>query len=272
MEEQIITIFCLCDDYIQSINHVDWPNTKLSTSEVLLISFISTRFFYGNIENSRKFLIEHGYIKNLSKSALNRRMHQIPYDWWNNILGFIQKWKGSCEATIEYIVDAFPISVCRNIRIQNCRILQGEAIRGYNVSKKEYFYGMKATVITTRSGCPVQALLCPGGEHDSVPFKHMELTLPIGSELYGDSAYLDYEHEERLLKEKQVRLIAARKSNSRKPLALEDFVNLTHIRGQIESTFGLISRLLPRKIHSITPEGFEIKVLAFIVAAATFFI
>lgn len=227
MELQIIAIYCLLDDYILSIGHKDWPNAKLSTAEVLLISVIGMKFFYGNVETARKFLIEHRYIhKNLSKSALNRRIHLIPIEWWNEILEFIQKLRNGGQLPLEYIVDAFPVSVCRNIRIRNCRIYQGEEFRGYNFSKREYFYGLKVTVIATRDGCPLRIALCPGKEHDSVPFKVMDRNLPEGSEIYGDSAYLDYEHQDKLLAEEKIRLIAEPKSNSLRPIGIHDFVNL----------------------------------------------
>jgi hypothetical protein len=273
MEEQIIAIYCVLDDYIRSIGHKDWPNVRMSTAEVMLINVIGMRFFYGNIETARKFLIEYKYIQNgLCKSSLNRRIHQIPMNWWHGILEFIQKLKHCGELPFEYIVDAFPVSVCRNIRIRNCRIYQGEEFRGYNVSKREYFYGLKVTVIASRDGCPLRVELCPGREHDSVPFKLMERNLPAGSEIYGDSAYLDYEHQDMLEKTEKIRLITDQKSNSLRPMDLHDFVNLKYIRKFIEGAFGVLSRLLPRKIHAITAEGFEIKVLGFLVAFATKFI
>jgi len=144
--------------------------------------------------------------------------------------------------------------------------------RGYNFSKREWFYGLKVTVIASKDGCPLRVILCPGSEHDSVPFKVMDRSLPKGSEIYGDSAYLDYEHQDMLEEVEEVRLIAERKSNSLRPIDLHDYVNLKHIRKFIEGAFGVISRLLPRKIHAVTAEGFEIKVLGFLVAAATNFL
>lgn len=36
----------------------------------------------------------------------------------------------------EYIIDIFPVSVCRNIRIPKCKLLQGRAYRGFTKSKK----------------------------------------------------------------------------------------------------------------------------------------
>lgn len=272
MNLHIITIYCLCDDYIQSLNHKDWPNAKLSSAEIMLILIVAMRFFYGNISRAKTFLIEFGYVKPLSDSALNRRIHKIPEQWWNGILKFAQRWGNIRGLAESYILDAFPVSVCRNIRIRNCRVYQGEEFRGYNKSKREWFYGIKVTVVATAEGYPIQTLLCPGREHDSVPFKLMDLDLPIGSRLYADSAYLDYELEDRLMSEKQIKIIAERKSNSLRPMELEDYVGLRYLRGNIEPAFGQISKLFPRTIHARTAEGFELKILGFIIAFATTFI
>ncbi|KIC72436.1 hypothetical protein DB44_CI00030 [Candidatus Protochlamydia amoebophila] len=62
-------------------------------------------------------------------------------------------------------MDAFPVSVCRNIRIQNCRIYRGKEFRGYNASKRDYFYGLKVTVLASQDGCPFRVILCSGREH-----------------------------------------------------------------------------------------------------------
>lgn len=273
MEMQIIAIYCLLDDYILSKKYKDWPNTRLSTAEVMLIILVGMKFFYGNIETARNFLSEHKYIgKRLSKSALNRRMHQIPTELWEGLLEFIQKLRNQGVLPLEYIVDSFPVAVCRNIRIRSCRIYQDEEFRGYNFSKREWFYGLKVTVIASRDGCPLRVCLCPGSLHDSVPFKIMKRELPEGSEVYGDSAYLDYEHQDMLKEVEKIRLIAEPKSNSLRPIDLHDYVNLKYIRKFIEGTFGVISRFLPRKIHAVTQEGFEIKVLGFLIAVATNFL
>jgi hypothetical protein len=125
---------------------------------------------------------------------------------------------------------------------------------------------LKVTVIATREGCPLRVMLCPGREHDLVPFKFIEKNLIEGSKIYGDSAYLDYDYQDKLEKVEKIRMIAEPKSNSLRPIDLHDFVNLKHIRKFIEGAFGVISRLLPRKIHAVTSEGFEIKVLGFLVA------
>ena len=43
-------------------------------------------------------------------------------------------------------MDSFPVSVCRTIQISRCKIYQNEDFRGFNKSKREYFYGLKLTL------------------------------------------------------------------------------------------------------------------------------
>jgi len=269
MEDQIVTIFCLCDDYIRDLGHEDFCNVKWSTTEVMTCWVTAMKFWYGNIDRARHYLITSGiFSKDFTLSALLKRVHRIPYQWWTDILEFLQKWGKNYEVARDYLVDSFPVPVCHNIRINRCRLFQGEAFRGYNASKKVFFYGLKATVVTDLEGCPVRAILSPGREHDNVPFKLMDLDLPKGSCIYGDAAYEDINHENRRFEEEATRIIADRKSNSRRELPLEDYVNLKSLRKQIETTFSMITNLMPRKIHAVTSEGFELKVLGFVLAMA----
>lgn len=62
---------------------------------------------------------------------------------------FAYEQRQSLDLSKEFVVDSFPISVCRHIRIDRCRIYEGEEFRGYNTSKREYFYGLKVNIIAT---------------------------------------------------------------------------------------------------------------------------
>lgn len=91
LNDQIIAIYCLCNDYLKSGERLQnrWHNEKMSDAEVMTVVIVASRFFYGNIERARQMLKEIGYITNmLSKSRLNRRMHFIPDDIWQNMLEF----------------------------------------------------------------------------------------------------------------------------------------------------------------------------------------
>ena len=41
-----------------------------------------------------------------------------------------------------------------------------------------------------------------------------------------------------------------------------------YYRKSVEATASLIERLLPRSIHAVTPQGFELKVVLFVVATS----
>lgn len=271
-EIQIIAIYCFCDDFLKTIEHKDWPNVKMSLAEVMLVYIVATRFFYGNIERAYKTLRDQGYIrKGLSKGQLNTRLHAIDPQRWHDLLSFAYEQRRALGLSKEFVIDSFPVSVCRNIRISRCRIYEGEEFRGYNASKKEYFYGLKVNMVATIEGQPFEVMLCPGKYHDSDPFKLMNLNLPVGGNLYGDIAYTDYKYEEELEKRK-IRVIMERKANSCRPHLFEDWQKLKRFRRTIETTFSQISSFLPKKIHAITDAGFELKVMGFVIALAINFI
>ena len=58
MNDQIIAIYCLCDDYIKSREVIKdkWPNEKMSDAEVMTVLIVASRFFYGNVERARQML------------------------------------------------------------------------------------------------------------------------------------------------------------------------------------------------------------------------
>lgn len=274
MNEQIIATYCLCDDYLKTtdLDSNRWHNERMSNAEVMTVVIVSARFFYGNIERARQMLKEFGYITNiLSKSRLNRRIHSIPDDVWENLLEFSHQYSHFRYDGNDYIVDSFPVAVCRNIRISRCRIFRTEEFRGYNANKKEYFYGVKTTVMTNLSGHPMKMIIAPGNEHDLPVLKVLNpMNLPKGSTIYGDAAYNDYGYEDRM-REEGIRIAVDRKSNSKRPYELEDYVNLKTHRKTIEGTFSAIANLMPKKIHAINARGFELKIITFVLAAATMF-
>ena len=146
-EEQMIAIYCFCDDFLRAKGHQDWPNVKMSLAEIMLVYIVATRFFYGNIERAYKTLKDQHYIsKGLSKGQLNVRLHGVDSQMWHDLIRLCYEQRQLLGLSREFIVDSFPISVCRNIRISRCRIYEGEEFRGYNTSKGEYFYGSTGSI------------------------------------------------------------------------------------------------------------------------------
>jgi hypothetical protein len=68
-EDTIITTYYLCEEFLKAVGHHDDPQVRLSTAEVMTIPLVACAFFGGNLEASRSFLDEYGYIKKaISKS------------------------------------------------------------------------------------------------------------------------------------------------------------------------------------------------------------
>jgi len=69
MVEEIITIFCTCDDFLKAIDHKDHVQSKINTAELLTIMIISAKYFGGNYEKGKIFLREHNYIISMIRSC-----------------------------------------------------------------------------------------------------------------------------------------------------------------------------------------------------------
>jgi hypothetical protein len=265
LDDTITTTYYLCDEFLKSVGHRDDPQARLSTAEVMTIPLVACALFSGNIEASRSFLDEYGYVeKAISKSRLNRRLHAIDPPLWKGLFALLAEVFKHERSEQTYVVDSLPVAVCDNIRIRRCRLYPPEehagAFRGYIPSKRRYFYGLRVHLVVTEAGEPVEFSLVAGSEADVSVFKDLELDLPEGSTILADKAYTDYDYED-LLEEVGLHLKAQRKKNSKRPMPLwEEFLGKP-IRQYIETVFSRMSALFARKIHAVTPRGFELKIV-----------
>jgi hypothetical protein len=273
MENEITTIYCLCEDLHKAMNIHEDPQVKMSNAEVMTTALTASLFFSGNYEKSRKFLSEHGYIAHmLSKSRFNRRLLAIPETVWMALFNlFAELYKQSNKQSNEgneYAMDSFPVPVCDNIRISRSRIYKGEEYRGYIASKKRYFYGLRVHIVITKTGEPVEFILAPGAMNDCRVLKQFDLDLPSGSNIYADKSYNDYDYEDLLGEAADISLNPLRKKNSKRPIApWVTFLRKT-LRRRVETTASQINALFPKSIHAVTSSGFELKVVLFIIAFA----
>ena len=141
------------------------------------------------------------------------------------------------------------------VRIRRCRLYplkeHGGAFRGYIVSKRRYFYGLRVHLVVTGAGEPVEFAVAAGSEVDVSVFKDLELDLPEGSIILADKAYTDYDYED-LLEEVGLHLKAQRKKNSKRPMAAwEEFLGKP-IRQYIETVFSELTNLFTKKVSKIT--------------------
>jgi hypothetical protein len=267
MDTQIVAIYCICDDILKGLKHYEDRQRQMSDAEVMTTSLVAALFFGGNMERARIFLQEQGYIpKMLEKSRFNRRQHKIAALFLTvfNLLGEV--WKHLNSESV-YVVDSFPIAACDNYRIRRCKLYHGEDWRGYQASKKRYYYGIKIHLMVTLQGQPVEFFLTPGSWSDTRALKMYTFDLPEGALLTGDKAYNDYEFED-LLDVAQLELAPLRKKNSLRPAPPWIHYLMSCYRKIIETSGSLIEQLLPKHIHAVTPQGFELKLALFVLAAS----
>ena len=165
-------------------------------------------------------------------------------------------------------MDTLPVAVCDNIRIRRSQIYSTEDFRGYKASKKRYFYGLKIHLLVTQDGQPVECFLTHGGFGDVDALKYYAYELPDGSIIYADKAYNDYEIEDLLKEIDHMKRMPMRKKNSKRALPPEVSFVQHYYRKMVETAGSLIEQLLPKSIHAVTSQGFELKVALFVIASS----
>jgi hypothetical protein len=121
-------------------------------------------------------------------------------------------------------------------------------------------------VVTTADGIPVEFCVLPDKFADLEGLAHQALEMPPDAHLIADSAYTNYEWEDYLLAEEQINFLVQRKSNTKRAVEprLEEYK--TRFRKRIETAFGELMKLFPKKIHVTSFKGFILKISLFLFA------
>jgi len=267
MDSQIVAVYCLCDDLLKALYHYEDRQCQMSDAEVMTTAIIAMLYFRGNYEVARRFLYDHGYVRQaLSKSRFNRRLHRIAELFLTLFSMLGETWKALNASSI-YVIDSFPIAACDNYRILRSKRYQGKVWRGRQASKRRFFYGLKLHLMVTEAGQPVEFFLTPGSYSDTSALKWYHFDVPEGAWITGDKAYTDYTVED-VFQEGQRCLLPLRKSNSKRPVKPWVHYLQASYRKVIETTGSMLEKLLPKSIHAVTARGFELKVAIFVLACS----
>ncbi|MES1223901.1 MAG: IS982 family transposase [Bacteroidota bacterium] len=265
-ENKIIGIYCIVDDILKGIGHIEDGRRKISDSEVITTALVSALYFGGHLDNGRGFMKMTRLVPGmLDKSRFNRRLHKVAELVFSIFWQIGHELKSMAGAS-EYVIDSFPVAVCDNIRISRSKLVKGKQWRGKQSSMRRYFYGVKVQVLVTSTGIPVEFGFVPGCESDVQALKKLPLAVAPESKIYGDAAYTDYQVEDDMKEAELIELMIQRKSNSlRKDEPWIRFIK-EYMRKGIETSFSEIKALFLRKIHAVTFKGFLIKLVMFILA------
>ncbi len=265
MDTQIITVYCLCDDLLRAMHHREDRQCQMSDAEVMTAALVAMLFFGGNYTAACAMLHEQGYMpRMLTKSRLSRRLQRIRPLFLSLFTVLGESFKQMNDESV-YLIDTFPIAACDTYRIGRTHLYAHERYRGYTASKKRYFYGLKLHLLVTAQAEPVEFFLTPGSCSDVAGLDSFDFDLPAGSQIIGDKAYNDYELED-VLKEAELYLLPMRRKNSKRPFPPWMRYLQAHYRKAVETAGSLLERLLPKHIHAVTPQGFELKVVLFVLA------
>ena len=266
MYDHTLAIYCFIDDLLKAMQHSEDSRSEFSDAEVVTTAIVAMLCFGGNFERARCFLHSSGMMSRMiSRSRFSRRLSRLAdlVSLLFHELGLVIK-----ELNLEsrYSLDSFPVAVCDNIRIARCRLAQGESWRGFSASKRRYFYGLKVQVVVTVEGVPVECCILPGSLSDIQGLAELPFSLPAGAQVAADAAYTFYEWEDHLLERDSVHLLVARKANSKRrdTPPLHDYKQW--LRRRVETVFGEIAKLFPKKIHATTLSGFVLKIGLFLFA------
>lgn len=264
MVEEIITIFYACDEYLKAIGHKDDKQARISTSEIITIAIVAAKFFGGNYETSRWFLLSHGYIKTISKSRFIRRFNALDIEILQGFFATMAQSFKLANKNGSYALDSFPVPVCANIRISRCKIYRNEIYRGFSAIRDDFFFGIKVHMLVTKDGQPVEFTITPGAVSDIKVARSFKFNIPKNSKIHADKGYTDYGFEDHLEFTRQIHLLAVRKENAMR----KDRGVCKKTRKIVETAFSSITSLFGRTIHAVTARGFELKVIMFIFAHA----
>jgi len=266
MDNQIIAVYCLCDDMLKALRHKEDPQCHMSDAEVMTTAIVAVLYFNGNYVRARELLKEQGYIPQmLSASRFNRRLHRIK-DMFLTLFALLgEHWKDLNSESI-YSIDSFPIPVCDNYRIPRAKIYQDERYRGRITSKRRYFYGLKLHLLVTKKGQPVEMFLTPGSVADVSTLNDYAFDVPSGSVIYADRGYNDYRFEDDMHDTDAITFSPMRKKNSKRPFPPWIRYLQHHYRKMVETAGSMITQRFPKSIHAVTAVGFELKVVLFVLA------
>lgn len=297
MDEKIVALYCLCDDFLKARRHHEDPQCRMSDAEVMTVALVAMQDFGSNLRKAMSMVHAPRYIpRMLSESRLCRRMHALTPRFealFRELVETFQRANASDESTDPYLVDSFPVRVCRNSRIRRCRLYPsrwrppslheawlaenfGEApppgqpaasvpYLGWSASENADFYGVRVHLMTTVHGQPVECVIAPGAIPDVSRLPSFSFDLPQGSRVLGDKGYNDY-REEDFLETAAIHLCPTRRKNSRRPVDGCRAYSDGQARKRIETAFSVLEQAFPRTIHAVTPQGFQLKVFLFVVA------
>src|SRR5258708_36561520 len=262
-DSYIVTTYVVIDDVLKAYGFADDKRASGTAAEILAVGVIAAKYFQNHHERALCLMIRLGYIRGLSVSRFNRRLHALR-EWLYGIISLVAEIYAQGEA---FIIDSMPLPVCKRARASRCKKVRGKPFCGYCAAKKEKFFGWRLHLICTADGIPVSFDLLPAAEQDLTPIHELTSVLPPGATVFGDKGYISDPDAQTILATTGVRFVAVRRRNMT-PNTWADAYDLRLYRKRIETLYSQLEAMGLQHLHARTNYGFDLKTWASLLALA----
>lgn len=262
-DTSIVTTFVVIDDLLQALAFEDDRRAIGRAAEILTVAVLAAKYFQNHHERALQVLIGMGYVRRLSVSRFNRRLHQLS-DWLSGIVRLLGEVFTQGEV---FIIDSMPLPVCKRARASRCKKVRGKAFCGDCAAKKERFFGWRLHLVCTAAGVPVAFELLPAAAHDLTAVHDLTCALPSGATVFGDKAFISQPDADSLLAALGVRLVSVKRKNMQSNSWADDY-DLRHYRKRIETVYSQLESMGVQRLHARTNTGMDLKTWASLLALA----
>lgn len=247
LEDLFTAVFVIVDDMYQKYAPVQVKKRKnvsksrISDPEIIAIA-LTGEMLGVNSENAWYSFVKKNYLylfpSLCSRSRFHRRrncLHQTS----NCIMAGLAH---ECEIELceNYIVDSFPLPVCKFGRARYCKSFRTEdAAYGKCPSKKETYFGYKVHVLTTVDGFISNYVIGKAAEDDREGLYCLTESIS-GITIIGDKGYTGEFLRDRMA-ERRITLIAMQPSNYKKQWSARFRQLIFKLRRKIETVFSQLS-------------------------------
>jgi hypothetical protein len=257
----IVTSYVVIDDVLKAIGHTDDIRTHVSSAEILTVAIVAAKYFQNHHERALCLLQQTHYLPKLSISRFNRRLHAL-----QEVLMLIVSLLGEILATGKvFVIDTTPVPVCKRVRAERCRKVQGDDYLGYCASKREFYFGWQLHLVCDTAGVPVTFELLPAKWDELTLVQALLSPLPEGSSVVADKGYISDQDQQLSYINGRVRLIPKQRRNMTGNTK-EDTALIRAHRSRIETVNGQLEKMGLQRLHARTNPGFALKVLASLLA------
>jgi hypothetical protein len=135
MDDNIIALFCLCDDLLKAMHHQEDCPCQMNDAAIMTTAFIAALCFRGHHESARALLKPYGSIPHRgSQRRLSRRLHRIK-DICIVFFTLLAQTGKTRQTDALDVLDSLPIAVCDHMRLRCSKIYSTEDFRGYQASR-----------------------------------------------------------------------------------------------------------------------------------------